>query len=190
LDDDDTHNILSGKIPHESRFSSAPAPFPISGSRNAAAVFIFTSSRVTMSARGGKCSAFSASASHRASFGSHKASTAAVDAVKLNPFERLKQRAKFDVMGRTLKGTQRANGQARSRAIQKRKESLLVELQQDGKRNQFIDHRFGEGDDTITADDRMLQRFQKERQTKSKKFNLDVRHFIFFFVQSSSPHFI
>lgn len=102
-------------------------------------------------------------------------SAAALDAVKLNPFERLKQRVKFDVLGRSLKGTQRANGQARSRAIQKRKESLLVELQQDGKRNEFIDRRFGEGDESLSVDDKMLQRFQKERQTKSKKFALNVR---------------
>ena len=128
------------------------------------------------SSSGGKASAGGSNNPHRASFGGGSGgkggksgpSAQAVAAVKLNPFERLKQRTKFDVLGRSLKGTQRDNGQARSRAIQKRKESLLVELQQDGKRNQFIDRRFGEDDASLSVDDKMMQRFQKERSSKVK----------------------
>ncbi len=93
--------------------------------------------------------------------------------VRHNPFETVKQRSKFAVLGRKLKGTEREAGQARSRAIQKRKESLLVELKQSEKRNQFIDHRFGEGDTTLSTDDKFLMRFQKERSRKPK-YSLEV----------------
>lgn len=55
---------------------------------------------------------------------------AAIAQAAVNPFERLKQTSKFEVMGRKLKGTERDVGQARSRAIQQRKESLLVEFKQ------------------------------------------------------------
>ncbi len=76
---------------------------------------------------------------HRASFGNSKkaahkggkvVTNVSVKQVRSNPFETVKQRSKFAVLGRKLKGTERETGQARSRAIQKRKESLLVELQQ------------------------------------------------------------
>jgi len=44
-----------------------------------------------------------------------------------------------------------------------RKETLLVEYKQLRKSNAFIDRRFGEDDEALTADERALLRFQKQR---------------------------
>lgn len=55
---------------------------------------------------------------------------AKVEEAKTNPFERLQHGSKHQIIGRRLKGTQQDLGQARSRAIEKRKQSLLVELNQ------------------------------------------------------------
>ena len=44
-----------------------------------------------------------------------------------------------------------------------RKNSLLLEYQQRGKTNVFLDHRFGEQDDSLGDEDKAILRFQKER---------------------------
>ena len=81
-----------------------------------------------------------------------------------NPFEAIRARSKYDIIGRSVKGAQKDISKAKSKAIQQRKESLLVEYQTSGRKNAFVDKRFGEGDATLTAEDKALQRFQKERQ--------------------------
>lgn len=45
-----------------------------------------------------------------------------------------------------------------------RNKTLLQEYKQRGKSNTFLDHRFGEKDETLTEDDRAILRFQRERQ--------------------------
>ena len=44
-----------------------------------------------------------------------------------------------------------------------RKETLLIEYRQLRKANVFVDQRFGEDDDALTAEDRAVARFQKQR---------------------------
>ena len=44
-----------------------------------------------------------------------------------------------------------------------RKKTLLVEYKQLRKANAFVDRRFGEDDDTLTAEEKAIARFQKQR---------------------------
>lgn len=80
-----------------------------------------------------------------------------------NAFERIHNKKRFDILGRKTKGDTRHVGQLRSAATQKRKDTLLIEYKQLGKANAFLDRRFGEDDDTLTAEEKALLRFQKQR---------------------------
>ncbi|KAG0589628.1 hypothetical protein KC19_1G034800 [Ceratodon purpureus] len=96
---------------------------------------------------------------------------------KENVFETLWTRRKFDVLGKKQKGGDAKRvGQARSAALDKRKKSLLQEYKQRGKTNAFLDHRFGEHDESLGDEDKAILRFQKERMVqmqKKSKFTLD-----------------
>ncbi|MBW0505720.1 hypothetical protein O181_045435 [Austropuccinia psidii MF-1] len=69
--------------------------------------------------------------------------------------------------------------QSATQAYQRRVEKLLPEYQNRHKSSQFLDKRFGEGDFTLTPEEKALERFTKERQSrlasgkKRKIFNLD-----------------
>lgn len=69
--------------------------------------------------------------------------------------------------------------QSATQAHQRRVEKLLPEYLNRHKSSQFLDKRFGEGDSTLTPEEKALERFTKERQSRStgaKKrsvFNLD-----------------
>ncbi|KAM4635490.1 nucleolar protein 14 isoform 1-T2 [Polymixia lowei] len=96
--------------------------------------------------------------------------------IKNNPFEVKINRKKFDVLGRKTKHDVGLPGVSRSKAINKRKETLLKEYKQKDKSNKFIDRRFGEYDTKMAPEDKILQRFSLERQrTHDKKdlFNLN-----------------
>ena len=60
-------------------------------------------------------------------------------------------------------------GIARSRAIQKRKETLLQEYKIRNKANVFVDKRIGEKDAELSAEDKMIARFTMERMKNSGK---------------------
>ncbi|CAM4663803.1 unnamed protein product [Leuciscus chuanchicus] len=96
--------------------------------------------------------------------------------IQKNPFEVKINRKKFDVLGRKSKHDVGLPGVSRSRANQKRKETLLKEFRLKGKNNKFVDRRFGEYDSKITPEEKILQRFTLERQrTHDRKdmFNLN-----------------
>ncbi|XP_056110624.1 nucleolar protein 14 [Rhinichthys klamathensis goyatoka] len=96
--------------------------------------------------------------------------------IQKNPFEVKINRKKFDVLGRKSKHDVGLPGVSRSRANQKRKETLLKEFRLKGKNNKFVDRRFGEYDTKITPEEKILQRFTLERQrTHDRKdmFNLN-----------------
>ncbi|XP_056146831.1 nucleolar protein 14 [Lampris incognitus] len=96
--------------------------------------------------------------------------------IKNNPFEVKINRKKFDVLGRKTKHDVGLPGVSRSKAINKRKDTLLKEYKQKDKANKFIDRRFGEYDTKMAPEDKILQRFTLERQrTQVKKdlFNLN-----------------
>ena len=90
--------------------------------------------------------------------------------------------AKNEVVGRP--------GIARSRAIQKRKETLLQEYKIKNKSNVFIDKRIGEKDNELSAEDKMIARFTAERMKNSSKrkniFNLGEEENLTHFGQSIS----
>ncbi|KAL6784842.1 NOP14 [Auxenochlorella protothecoides x Auxenochlorella symbiontica] len=80
-----------------------------------------------------------------------------------NPFERLSSHKKFDVLGRKKLNGPQEKSRLRSAAHELRKNTLLVEYKQLRKSNAFIDRRFGEDDESLTADEKALLRFQKQR---------------------------
>lgn len=84
--------------------------------------------------------------------------------IQKNPFEVKINRKKFDVLGRKSKHDVGLPGVSRSKAIQKRKETLLKEFRLKDKNNKFVDRRFGEYDNKITPEEKILQRFTLERQ--------------------------
>ncbi|KAJ4974165.1 hypothetical protein NE237_007339 [Protea cynaroides] len=95
---------------------------------------------------------------------------------KLNPFETIWSRRKFDILGKKRKGEEKRVGLARSRGIEKRKGTLLKEYEQSNKSSVFVDKRIGEQNDALGEFDKAVLRFQRERQLKLKskksKFNL------------------
>ncbi|KAM9337951.1 nucleolar protein 14 [Symphorus nematophorus] len=89
--------------------------------------------------------------------------------IKNNPFEVKINRKKFDVLGRKSKHDVGLPGVSRSKAINKRKETLLKEYKQKNKSNKMIDRRFGEYDTKMAPEDKILQRFAMERQRAHEK---------------------
>ncbi|CAO2830177.1 unnamed protein product, partial [Amaranthus hypochondriacus] len=90
---------------------------------------------------------------------------------KENPFETIWSRRKFDIIGKKRKGEERRIGQARTRAIEKRKKTLLKEYLQSGKASVFLDKRIGEQNDALGEFDKAILRSQRERQIKVKQTN-------------------
>ncbi|MBN3322136.1 NOP14 protein, partial [Atractosteus spatula] len=84
--------------------------------------------------------------------------------IKNNPFEVKINRKKFDVLGRKTKHDVGLPGVSRSKAIKKRKETLLKEYKLKNKANKIIDRRFGEYDTKMAPEEKILKRFALERQ--------------------------
>ncbi|XP_056289220.1 nucleolar protein 14 [Pseudoliparis swirei] len=92
--------------------------------------------------------------------------------IKNNPFEVKINRKKFEVLGRKTKHDVGLPGVSRSKAINKRKETLLKEYKQKGKCGKFVDRRFGEYDTKMAPEDKILKRFAIERQRGHDKKDL------------------
>uniref|UniRef100_A0A673W7K6 NOP14 nucleolar protein homolog (yeast) n=1 Tax=Salmo trutta TaxID=8032 RepID=A0A673W7K6_SALTR len=92
--------------------------------------------------------------------------------IKNNPFEVKINRKKFDILGRKSKHDVGLPGVSRSKAINKRKETLLKEYKTKDKANKFIDRRFGEYDTKMDPEEKILQRFSMERQRTQDKKNM------------------
>ncbi|XP_041113166.1 nucleolar protein 14 [Polyodon spathula] len=89
--------------------------------------------------------------------------------IKNNPFEVKINRQKFEILGRKSKHDIGLPGVSRSKAIKKRKETLLKEYKLKDKSNKFIDKRFGEYDTKMAPEDKILKRFALERQRNHEK---------------------
>ncbi|KNC49966.1 nucleolar complex protein 14 [Thecamonas trahens ATCC 50062] len=100
-----------------------------------------------------------------------RAAAAAAAKKASTAFETRSVKTKFDVVGqRRVPGATTQNiAISRTRGLEKRKETLGVELAQKDKRNAFIDRRFGEDDPSLSKDDKLLMRYQKERQARSNR---------------------
>ncbi|KKK17930.1 hypothetical protein P175DRAFT_0468706 [Aspergillus ochraceoroseus IBT 24754] len=98
---------------------------------------------------------------------------------RFNPFEiRTTSRPKFDVT--TRDGGSNSNvgrpGVTRSLGEQKRRQTLLHEMDRKNKVGGILDRRFGEDDPTMTPEERAAERFARASQKKLRKesmFNLE-----------------
>ncbi|CAK1594754.1 unnamed protein product [Parnassius mnemosyne] len=88
---------------------------------------------------------------------------------KLNPFEVHINREKLKVLGKKSKHDRGLPGVSRAKAVQKRKETLGVEMKVMNKTNAFIDRRIGEKNNQLSAEDRMIARFAAERAKQHSK---------------------
>ncbi|KAL9983530.1 hypothetical protein ACROYT_G005716 [Oculina patagonica] len=93
-----------------------------------------------------------------------KSAQAGPKEVKNNPFEIHTNKRKHDILGRKLKHDRGLPGISRSKAINKRQKTLLVEYKQKNKANMFIDRRFGEYDEKLTLEEKMMKRFTMEKK--------------------------
>ncbi|XP_013165719.1 PREDICTED: nucleolar protein 14 [Papilio xuthus] len=91
---------------------------------------------------------------------------------KLNPFEVHINREKLKVLGKKSKHDRGLPGVSRAKAIQKRKDTLGVEMKVMNKTNAFIDRRIGEKNTQLSAEDRMIARFAAERAKQHSKKNI------------------
>ncbi|MEE6462634.1 hypothetical protein FKM82_001660 [Ascaphus truei] len=89
-----------------------------------------------------------------------------------NPFEVKINKQKFSVLGRKSKHDVGLPGVSKSKALRKRKETLLKEYKQRGKSGVFTDKRFGEYDTKLTPEEKMMKRFALERQRSGEKRNV------------------
>ncbi|KAF9514135.1 hypothetical protein BS47DRAFT_1343462 [Hydnum rufescens UP504] len=94
---------------------------------------------------------------------------------KLNPFDVKVTKLKHDVGGRNVKGVVGRPALSKQAGLEQRKKLLLPEYERRGRAGGVIDRRFGENDSTLTPEERMLERFTKERQRASRgvEFNLE-----------------
>ncbi|OJA07999.1 hypothetical protein AZE42_01078 [Rhizopogon vesiculosus] len=107
---------------------------------------------------------------------------------KLNPFDVKVTKLKHDVGGRKIKGTKGQPAQSKQAGIQRREKTLLKEFQEKGRAGGIVDRRFGENDPSMSLDERMLERFTKERQraAKGNVFNLEDEEELTHYGQSLS----
>ncbi|KAF7332673.1 hypothetical protein MKEN_00150200 [Mycena kentingensis (nom. inval.)] len=94
---------------------------------------------------------------------------------RLNPFDVKVTKLKHDVGGRKVKGVTGKPTQSRQAGIEQRKKTLLKEYEEKGRAGGILDRRFGENDPSMSVEERMLERFTRERQRASKgvAFNLE-----------------
>ncbi|KAI8087486.1 nucleolar protein 14, partial [Thamnidium elegans] len=95
---------------------------------------------------------------------------------EFNPFEHKIQKTKFEILGRKMKGTSGKPNLSKQIGEENRKKTLLVEMKNKNRRGGIIDKRFGENNPSLTPEERMLERFTREKQKSSSRstmYNLD-----------------
>ncbi|KAH9257608.1 hypothetical protein BASA81_004057 [Batrachochytrium salamandrivorans] len=93
--------------------------------------------------------------------------------VKKNPFEeRSNKKEKHPALNRKIMGANRNVGQARAKAQERREATLLPEFRQRKASSQIEDRRFGESNQTLTREEKMLKRFQALRSNRASKYSL------------------
>ncbi|KAJ5166562.1 uncharacterized protein N7482_005343 [Penicillium canariense] len=108
---------------------------------------------------------------------------AALQAIRdrFNPFEirTTAPRSKFETTtrdGNSTKATGRRPGVTKSLGEERRRATLLQEMNSRNKVGGLVDRRFGENDPTMTPEERAAERFARESQKKMRKesmFNLE-----------------
>ncbi|KIY03316.1 uncharacterized protein Z520_00006 [Fonsecaea multimorphosa CBS 102226] len=98
---------------------------------------------------------------------------------RFNPFEvkAPARKAKYEfVNAKTTKATVGRPGVTRGLGEERRRETLLKEIQSRNKVGGLLDRRFGENDPTMTPEQRAAERFARQNERKTKKssmFNLE-----------------
>ncbi|GAA5966032.1 hypothetical protein JCM3765_006544 [Sporobolomyces pararoseus] len=98
---------------------------------------------------------------------------------KFNLFDVRDEKKKFEVVtrrGEVEGGKKGMPGKARAAGIETRKKTLLPMLDARTHSSTFLDHRFGESSTNLTPEEKALERFTAERQSrlgKKAKFNLE-----------------
>lgn len=94
---------------------------------------------------------------------------------KMNPFDVQVTKLKHDVGGRKIKGATGRPALSKQAGLEQRTKTLLKEYKDRDRAGGIVDRRFGENDPTIAPEERMLERFTRERQRASKGalFNLE-----------------
>lgn len=98
-----------------------------------------------------------------------------------NPFEERKIKPKHLTFGNPelRKASSSRPGLNKSTAIQSRRDQLLPEYLNRNKSGGIVDRRFGENDSNLNPEEKMLERFKKERmresnrKSKNENFNLN-----------------
>lgn len=95
---------------------------------------------------------------------------------QFNPFDKKVNRQKEDVLGRNVTGTVGNPALAKQQGEEARRAAYDMEKKRKNKTGGVKDRRLGENDPTMTAEEKMLARFTKERQraSKSSMFDLDA----------------
>lgn len=114
-------------------------------------------------------------AKHKNRQKSDRVSTSKVTSKPENPFEFHFNRSKRNILGHTVCGERGQPGISKAKSVQMRKRTLLKEMKNQHKSNEFIDRRFGRDRTELSLAERMSHRFTTERKRQSKKdiFNLD-----------------
>ncbi|EDV22739.1 uncharacterized protein TRIADDRAFT_58621 [Trichoplax adhaerens] len=84
------------------------------------------------------------------------------------PFEVKKTKNKRHILGTKTKNGRFA-GYTNSKLALKRKDRLNTMIEQRTKRNKIVDHRLGEYDQSLSAEDKMIQRFAVEKKKHHEK---------------------
>ncbi|KAL1917482.1 uncharacterized protein VTP21DRAFT_3875 [Calcarisporiella thermophila] len=90
----------------------------------------------------------------------------------MNPFELKTTKVKHDILGRRIKGSVGKPGASKQAGEINRKKSLLLELQTKNKAGGIIDRRFGENDPNMTPEEKMLERFTREKQKRARNSSI------------------
>ncbi|EPZ30988.1 Nucleolar protein 14 domain-containing protein [Rozella allomycis CSF55] len=90
----------------------------------------------------------------------------------VNPFDLKMTKTKHDVLNRKIKGQVGKPLLAKKKATKIREEKLLPELENQNKVSVFVDKRFGENDENMTVEEKLLERYSKEQQKRTRNSSL------------------
>ncbi|PVU98036.1 hypothetical protein BB561_000142 [Smittium simulii] len=91
---------------------------------------------------------------------------------ELNPFDIKVNNKKDSIIGRKVKGETGRPALSRQIGIEKRDKTIRVELERGTKVGGIRDRRFGEKNPELSYEEKMLERFTKEKQKKVRKNDL------------------
>ncbi|ORX45832.1 Nop14-like protein [Hesseltinella vesiculosa] len=96
---------------------------------------------------------------------------------EFNPYEIKTTHTKFDIIGRKVKGIGGKPSMSKQIGEENRKKTLLVEMRNKNRSGGIIDKRFGENNPNLSLEEKMQERFTRERQRSARSttslFNLD-----------------